>query len=448
MMAKRALGFCLCIILLAAPRVQALPSVEKQVLANGLTLLTAREKSLPAVTVQIMIDAGAWRDPPDTPGLANLTAESLLLGTPTHSAAEIHRRFEFMGTEVSVSCGRDVMVARLRTLTEHLAESMALFTACLRRPAFPPSEVRRKAETIAGTIAAEEDQPSLVARKAFMHHLYRSGPYGHPPKGRQAALGRMTAEDVAGFHARFYRPGQTIVAVVGDVTAETVTQAIASRLKAWETGSRENSTATVRFLQKPRTVTVDRDIAQAHIRIGHGGIARNNDDFHAVTVMNHILGGGGFGSRMVQRIRVEEGLAYSVSSRFAARRYPGSFQVVLQTRNASARRAMEIVLAEMKRIRTEPVGATELETAKQYLIGSFPLQLASQSGLADFLCRAAFYGLGLDYPAQHPRLIRAVQAEDVQRAARTYLHPERVLRVIVGNLEQAGLEAGPSSQVF
>ena len=441
MIFKRVLWLCCVFIVLAgAPPARALPSVEKRLLANGLTLLTAREHALPAVTVQILIDAGSRRDPPEQPGLANLTAEGLLLGTSSHTAAEIHRRFEFMGTEVSVSCGRDAVVATLRTLTVHLAESMALFADCLRQASFPPSEVRRKAETIAGTIAAEEDQPSVVARKAFMRHLYRSGPYGHPPKGRADALTRMTAEDVAGFHARFYRPEHTIVAVVGDVTPETVSQAIADRLKGWQTGARGDAPPAVRFLQKARTVTLDRDIAQAHIRIGHGGIARGNADFHAVTVMNHILGGGGFASRLVQRIRVEEGLAYSVSSRFAARRHPGSFQVVLQTRNASARRAVEIVLAEMRRIRTEPVDPAELETAGQYLIGSFPLQMATQSGLADFLCRAAFHDLGLDYPEKYPQAIRAVSAEDVQRAAQTYLHPDRVLRVIVGNLEAAGLE--------
>ena len=156
--------------------------------------------------------------------------------------------------------------------------------------------------------------------------------------------------------------------------------------------------------------------------------------------MNYIFGGGGFASRLTEEIRNKRGLAYDVQSFFDPGKYPGSFQVVLQTKNGSAREAISLSIQQMERIRKEPVSAKELEGARKYLIGSFPMRFDNQTKLANFLSQVEYYGLGLDYPDRYPSLIKAVTVEEVLRVAKTYLHPENYLLVIVANLKEAGME--------
>jgi zinc protease len=194
------------------------------------------------------------------------------------------------------------------------------------------------------------------------------------------------------------------------------------------------------FAKGPKTVKIDRAITQANIILGHRGVSRENPDFYALTVMNYILGGGGFSSRLMEEIRNRRGLAYSVASFFDPAKYPGSFQIVLQTKNASAREAISLSLQQMERIRKEMVSENELEGAKKYLIGSFPMRLDTQGKLVNFLGQVEYYGLGLDYPEKYPSLIRSVTREEVLRVAKAYLHPEDYLLVVVANLKEAGME--------
>ncbi len=156
--------------------------------------------------------------------------------------------------------------------------------------------------------------------------------------------------------------------------------------------------------------------------------------------MNYIFGGGGFASRLTEEVRNKRGLAYSVYSFFDPGKYPGSFQIELQTKNSSAREAISLSLQQMERIRKEPVSEKELEGARKYLIGSFPMRFDNQSKLANFLTQIEYYGLGLDYPEKYPSILKAITREEILRVAQTYLHPENYLLVVVGNLKEAGME--------
>jgi zinc protease len=176
--------------------------------------------------------------------------------------------------------------------------------------------------------------------------------------------------------------------------------------------------------------------------MGHRGIARDNPDYYAITVMNFILGGGGFTSRLLEDIRTKAGLAYSVASAFVAMQFPGSFQVVLQTKNASAGDALRRTCAEIERMRAEPVSDEELAGAKQYLTGSFPLRLDTTSKIAGFVSQVEFFGLGVDYVDRYAERINAVSKADIQRVAREYLHPDRMNLVVVGDLTQATVPDG------
>jgi zinc protease len=177
---------------------------------------------------------------------------------------------------------------------------------------------------------------------------------------------------------------------------------------------------------------INRDLTQANIILGHVGVARGNSDYYAIQVMNYILGGGGFSSRLMDSVRNERGLAYSVYSYFSAQKSHGSFQLAMQTKNETAQEAIRIANDEIRRIREEPVSEQELNDAKDYLIGSFPLRYDTNRKVASFLAQVEYFQLGLDYPERYSDLIRKVSRADVQRVAKQYLSPDKLITVIVG----------------
>ena len=227
--------------------------------------------------------------------------------------------------------------------------------------------------------------------------------------------------------------------VVGDISPEKLKAQVISRLEKMGAAQLPGETLKPVFAEGPETIKINREITQANIIIGGAGISRENPDFYAVSLMNYILGGGGFASRLLEEIRNRRGLAYSVASFFDAGEYPGSFQIVLQTKNASAAEAISLALQQIELIQKEPVSDRELEGAKKYLTGSFPLRLDTQSKLSDFLLQVEYYGLGLDYPEKYPSLIKSVTKDDVLRVAKKYLHPKSSIQVVVADLKETKL---------
>lgn len=418
----------------------AFPRVERIVLSNQLVLLAAEDHSLPLVTLRILIDAGSRRDPPGKEGVANLTAKGLLLGTSTYSVTAFHDALEFMGASLSASVGPDTAVLRLRILREDLDRGFDLLMEALTRPTFSEEEIQRLVRKTRAEIQSAEERPGVTAKKAFQKTLFYNNPYGHPVKGTEKTLGRITGQTILEFYKTYYRPNGAIVAIVGDVTLEEIKQKLGPRLSDWPMAKIPDERFTPSFTKGPKDVKIDRNITQANIVFGHRGIKRSNPDFYAATVMNYILGGGGFGSRLFEEIRVKRGLAYSVASYFDQRRYPGSFRIVLQTKNTSARRAISVLRQETRRIQNEPVSKKDLERAKKYLVGSFPFRFDTQARLAGFITHLEYHGLGLDFPEKYPSYVSAVTSRDVLRVAASYLHPDQAILVVVANLKEAGMD--------
>jgi zinc protease len=419
--------------------VLALPRVERIVLPNQLVLLVAEEHSLPLVTLQLLIDSGSRRDPPGKEGLANLTAKGVLLGTSAYSVTAFREALDFMGASLNSWADRDKATLVLRVLKKDLNKGFDLFMEALTQPTFPQGEIERQLEKTLAAIQSSEDRPGKIARKAFRGTLFSKNPYGHPVEGTRESLPRITREAVLQFYNTYYHPNIAILALVGDITSEEVREKLIPRLLQWRMGKIPDEHFTATFTKGAREIKVSRNISQANIILGHKGISRKAPDYYAAIVMNYILGGGGFGSRLFEEIRVKRGLAYSVTSYFVPRKYPGSFQISLQTKNASAREAISLVRRELERIQREPVSEEEVGRAKKYLIGSFPLRLDTQTKLARFITEVEYYDLGLDYCEKYPLYINAVTREDVLRVAKSYLHPENAILVVVANLEEAGM---------
>ena len=209
-------------------------------------------------------------------------------------------------------------------------------------------------------------------------------------------------------------------------------------LKPGKKGRRQRRNTKKPSPVERRTVQlIEKDLTQSTIVLGHGGLSAHNPDFYSVTVMNYILGAGGFSSRLMDSIRDKQGLAYGIMSHFDARLMPGSFWVNLQTKTETTNQAITGVLSEIKSIRDAPVSDQELAEAKSFLIGSFPLRFDSTAKLAHVLAQVEFYGLGLEYFTDYPKWIDRVTKEDVQRVAKQYLDPKRYASVVVGNIAKA-----------
>jgi len=432
--------FCLLGVILMEGSSSAMPPVQRMVLPNQIVLLISEEHSLPFITLQLLVDSGARKDPSGKEGLARLVATGLLLGNSKRTVVAINEELDFMGASLNTSCGRDYATVNLRVLKKDLDKGLDLFLESLTQPTFPEGEVRREVEKTLAAIQAAEDQPEEVAEKEFQKDLFLTGPYGPPAEGTKESIPRITREAIVQFYRTYYHPNNSILVVVGDLTLEEAKAKLLPRLTNWPMGKIPEMPFKSEFARGPKTVKIDRAITQANIILGHRGVSRENPDFYALTVMNYILGGGGFSSRLVQEIRNKRGLAYSVASFFDPRKYPGSFQIVLQTKNSSARQAISLSLQQMERIRREMVSEKELEGAKKYLIGSFPMRLDNQGKLVNFLSQVEYYGLGLDYPEKYRGLIQSVTREEVLRVAKAYLHPEDYILVVVADLKEAGME--------
>jgi zinc protease len=282
-------------------------------------------------------------------------------------------------------------------------------------------------------LASAEDEPKVVASRTFIKDLYGAFPYNHPVMGTPQGLTAITRRDLVEFHRNYYRPNNTVLSVVGDLTPEEAQEWVAKIFGAWAAAPLPaNKLPAIPPLNQRQEVVIDKDITQANIILGNLGITRNNPDFYAFQVMNYLLGGGGFVSRLMDDIRVNRGLAYSVYSSFDPGLEPGPFIVALETKNASAGEAITQVVEQLRRIMTQPVTPEELKEAKSYLIGSFPRKMDSISKRAWLLGYVEVYGLGLDYPWRYPELIGHLTPEDIQKVAEKYLRPEKYLLVVVG----------------
>jgi zinc protease len=415
--------------------------IKKMTLSNGATLLVSEQHQLPMVTVMIEFDAGTRRDPQGKEGLAELTARCISQGTKELTAPEFDQKVDFMGSSVGVSAGRDYSTAGMTSLKKYQGETLQLLSGILVEPGLRDADIERKRAEQVAQIKAAEEHPGYTADVEFTKDLFGDRPYGHPGAGYADSVAKVTNDDVRGFYHDYYKLGSSIIAVAGDVTADEVKASLEKAL-AGLSGS-------VAPQPEPPPITVplglhvkliDRNVMQANIIMGSGGVERSNPDFYRLKVMNYILGGGGFSSRLVKVVRSAHGLAYSVNSGFEPGKFQGAFTIGLQTKNESSNEAIDLVLQQLREIQEKPVSDEELDGAKKFLIGSFPLGLERQSAIASFMIQVEFYGLGLDYADQYPKLIGAVTKDDVLAVAKKYLHPDAMIVVAVANQSDAKIK--------
>ncbi len=416
----------------------AKPIGKRIVLENGMVILLAERHDVPLVTVNVTLRAGALAEPADEPGLAAITASLLTQGTESRTAEQISDAIDFIGGSLTTSAGKDFASADLRVLAKDLRPGLDLLADVLRHPAFAQAEIDRAVRKRLAAIKQQKEEPDAVAKDAFDHAVFGDHPYGRTNDEVAAFLPHLTRDDVERFYRERYGPDTAVVAVVGDVTEQEITDLLQERFASWKKSVHPLQPApALPKIGKTTIVKIDKDVVQATIILGNLGISREDPDYYSCLVMNYILGGGGFSSRLMDDIRDNRGLAYDVHSTFDARKEPGAFSVFIQTKNASANQVISETLKDIRRMRDALVTRKELADAKAYLTGSFPLRMDTSGKIAGILTGIELFHLGLDYPERYARIINAVTREDVRRAARNYLHPDRMVIVTVADQEKA-----------
>lgn len=416
------------------------PIGKRIVLENGMVLLFSEKHDIPMVTVNMAIKAGSLYEPKDRPGIASLTASLLMQGTKRRTAVEISREIDFIGGSLSVSAGSDFASAGLRVLKKDIKKGIDLLSDVLMNPAFDQKEIDRKVKESLAEIQRRKEEPGSVAWDAFIKAVFGDHAYGRTGDDIAGYLQKVTRQDILDFYSSHYTPDNAVIAVVGAVTEQEITALLKEYFGAWERkGIVSPPSVPLPKIKAGLVNKINRKITQANIVMGHVGISREDPDYYAVVVMNFILGGGGFSSRLMDNIRDNRGLAYDVSSRFDARKQPGAFSVVIQTKNESANEVIDEVFREIRRISAAYVSERELADAKAYLTGSFPLRMDTYAEIASMLTFIEIYSLGMDYPHSYRTLINAVTREDILRVARKYLKPDKMVIVVVADQDKAGL---------
>ncbi|MCX8021253.1 MAG: insulinase family protein, partial [Syntrophorhabdaceae bacterium] len=332
------LSFFLVVLSLHGP-VYGIPPVHRVVLPNGLTVLICEEHSLPVITIKMQIDAGSVNDPVGFEGTSYITGRTLLGGTKRRSAIDIANEIDFIGASIDIHPGKDTTSLSLKVLKKDLKKGFDIFMDILTEATFPVDEIEKSIENGMGLLESIEENPGDVAAREFQKLLYTNTRYGHPVEGTKESLTRIKREQVLDFYRRYYRAENAIFVIVGDISRQEVMEEIVPLLEKVNDKKIDEKPQKIKYNENPSTLVIDRNLSQTNIILGHAGITRDNPDFYAISVLNQIFGSGGFASRLMEEIRNKRGLAYSVYGYFDADKHTGSFQIVMQTKNESAKKA-------------------------------------------------------------------------------------------------------------
>jgi len=406
-------------------------------LPGGIAVYLLPDRSLPLIDVSFTFSGGEYLDPAGKEGLASLTGSMLRRGgTTTVSAEQLDERFDFLAAEASAGIGSETGEAGLNSLSANFAESFGLFVDMLRNPGFDAERFETlRTETIERMKQRNDDGDSILRRE------WNALVYGRDHfEGRVPTLASIQAigiDDLRAFHAKLIHPGNLVIGVTGDFETEAMLATLAAALAGWEKGERPAPPPVPENELAAGVYYVEKDIPQGKVTMGMRGLVRDHPDATAVRVMNLILGGGGFTSRIMNKVRTEEGLAYSAGSQFSPNyHYPGEFRAFFSSKSRTCALATKLILDEIARIRSEPVSAEELEVAKASVIETFPRAFESKKAVRDLCLEEEWRPRPEGYYRTYRDRVRALTVEDIQRVAREHLDPAKLAILVVGRWEE------------
>ncbi len=427
-------------------------------LANGAVAYLVPDRELPLITVHVLMRIGPDLDPAGKEGLAATMVHQLTRGgTTTRTATQIEDRVAFLGAQLEsatgsggggffgggVPIGASESRATLNLLSKDIDEGLALLVDCLKNPAFQDDRLVLRRDQLLQSMKQRNDESAGIEEREFGFLMRGEGHWSnrHPT---EASVRGITREDLAAIHRRYVGPKNFILAVSGDFDRATMVRKLEKAFAGWpHAGERPGPPPAPTGAAATGWFMVDKAVNQGRVSVGIRGIQRDDPDFYALRVMNDILGGGGFTSRLVNRIRSDEGLAYQVGTRLGEGvYYPEPWRLVFQSKVRSVGYAMQIALAEIAKMRDTRVTEEELETSRNGFIDAFPTQFATAGAIAGLLAADDLTGRSAKHPgywAEYRDRLRAVTAEDVQRVARRLLDPAKMTVLMVGDTKEIAL---------
>jgi zinc protease len=411
----------------------------RSVLGNGATLLVKQTTMTPAVAISVSLRAGSIADPAERPGSTWLLSRVIDRGTTTRSAAAIAEELDSRGITLTVGVTRHLFSLGCTCLADDFEPVLALLGDIVMSPSLPDEEIATRKGEVITAIRQDEDNPAIRSVEALMALLYPGGhPYGRRTKGSIDVVERLTRDQMLALHAERFAPSELTAVIVGDVEPARAKDVAARVFGGW------TKPAPAPFVVPPVTPAAARtrvvipmmNKSQADVAYGFTTIARRDPAYYALWLMNVAFGQYALGGRLGDSIRERQGMAYYVSSSIDANVAPGPLAIRAGVSPANVDRAVASIDEEVGRLVRDGLTPQELDESRRFLIGSIPRALETNAAIAHFLQVEEFFGLGLDYDARLPDLLRGVTLDDVNAAARRALDPARATVVIAGPYEE------------
>jgi predicted Zn-dependent peptidase len=418
-------------------------------LSNGAVAFLVPKTDLPLVRVSVLVRTGEYLEPEGQAGLAQLTGSQMRAGgTKTRPPAEFDEEAAFLAAIVTSNIGSTQGGASLDCLKKDIDQGLALFADMLRNPGFAEDRLKLAKTQMLQAMQRRNDSTASIEAREF-GRLLRGDRHFSTRENTRASIESITRQDLADFHSRWYYPANFVFAVSGDFEVKEMLARLEKMLAGWPNRSEAApSVPAPEFTPKPGVYVVHKDVNQGRVRMGHLGGLFSNPDHIAINVMNRILGGGGFVSHIMARVRSDEGLAYQAGSSYShGDYYPGTFAAVFQSRSATVPQAIAIVKEEIERMRSGKITREELEIHTTAMVESLPQQFGSAAAQAARFATDYYLNRPEDYWAKYRERVRSVMPEDVQRVAQKYLQPDKLVILVVGNAE-AILKGNPDKPQY
>lgn len=414
-----------------------LPKIQKTVLSNGLKVMLVEHGELPVIQMQFVFQTGATSDPLDKPGIANLTMRLLDAGTKKRTALEIADEIDYIGASLNASTGYDGSFVNVLTLKKHLSKVLEIVSDVLQNPTFPQSEFERIKKEVLTNLLQQKDRPEVIVGKVFSKVLYGDKhPYGNPVDGTDASVNEIKIEDVKEFYETYFYPNNATLIVVGNTKLVELKTALEKRLSTWK--SNEIPTMATPKVYGGATTgifMVDKaKAAQSQIRVGAIGVSRSTPDYFALEVMNMILGGN-FNSRLNWNLREQKGYTYGARSGFVYRKEAGPFSASGGFKSNVTDSCVSEILKEIKKIKETDVAEDELVFARNGLVRALPRLFETPAQISGQLANLVLYNLSDDYFNSYIPNIEKVTVKDIRNVSEKYLNPDKMVIVIVGDVE-------------
>lgn len=415
----------------------ATPVVQTWTSTQGATVMYVPAETLPMLDIRVVFDAGSARDG-NQPGLARFTNALLSEGAGDWDANTVAARTEQQGIRLGNGAYRDMAWVSVRTLTADPALSVAVETlaAVIAKPHFAAQSIAQIRQQIIVGLRHTAQSPGKVAAEQLYQALYDDHPYAHPMSGTPTSLPAINRATIQRFHQQYYVAKNAVIAIVGAIDRQHAAKLADQVLAGLAPGQPAPA------LPKPapvsgQNITTAFPASQSHLYIGRMGMSRHDPDYFPLYVGNHILGGGSLTSILGEEVRNQRGLSYSVYSYFSPMQTTGPFVMVAQTKNAQATEALDVMQTVLQQFMTAGPSAEQLEAAKQYIVGSFPLAVASNSKIVEYIAMMGFYALPLDWLETLPGKVQAVTAQQIRDAFQRRIQPQSPIQVVVGGAKPA-----------